>query len=102
MEELFLSALFLSQELDVIYQQYVHIAELVAEAGHFVIAQRVDHIVGELLAGYVADSQLRLPLAHLVANGLHQMGLAHTDAAIEEERVVSLGGTFRNRLASSV
>jgi hypothetical protein len=33
---------------------------------------------------------------------LHQVSFAHTDAAIEEERVVSLRRTFRNRLASRV
>src|SRR4051812_20781091 len=46
MEELFLRALFLLQELDVIDEQQIHSTELVSEAGHLVIAQRVDHLVG--------------------------------------------------------
>ena len=58
-EELFLGAFLLRQELDVVDQQHVHVAELVAEAGHLVVAQRVDHLVGELLAGDVADGRLR-------------------------------------------
>jgi hypothetical protein len=37
-----------------------------------------------------------------VADGLHEVGLAHADAAIEEERVVGLGRAFRNGLASGV
>ena len=38
----------------------------------------------------------------LVADGLHQVGLAHTDAAVQEERVVGLRRTFRDRLAGGV
>ncbi len=41
-------------------------------------------------------------LLDLVADGLHEMGLAHTDAAVEEERVVGLRGTLRDRLAGGV
>src|SRR5579863_5611417 len=92
MEELFLRALFLRQELDVVDQQHIHVAEFVAEAGHLVVAQRVDHFVGELLAGYVTYGRLRHALGDFMANRLHQVGLAHTNAAIEEKRVVSLRG----------
>ena len=101
-EELFLGAFLLGQELDVVHQQHVHVAELVAEADHLVVAQRVDHLVGELLAGDVADGRLGLPALDLVADGLHQVGLAHADAAVEEERVVGLGRTLRHRLAGGV
>ena len=38
----------------------------------------------------------------LVADGLHQVGLAHADAAIQEERVVGLRRTLRDRLAGGV
>ena len=84
MEEFFLGAFLLCQKLNVIDQQDVDVAEFVAEAGHLVITQRVDHFIGELLAGDVADGRLRLYALDLVANGLHQVGLPHADAAIQE------------------
>ena len=34
--------------------------------------------------------QLRLAPLHLVADGVHQVGLAHADAAVEKERIVGL------------
>ena len=91
-EELLLGALFVHQELDVVHQQDIHVAIFVAEASHLAVAQRVDHVVGEALAGYIADGLFRLALLDLVPDRLHQVGLAHADAAVEEERIVSLGG----------
>ena len=41
-------------------------------------------------------------LFDLVADGLHQVGLAHADAAVQEQRVVGLGGAFRHRAGGSV
>ncbi len=101
-EKFLLRTFFLRQELDVINQQHIHIAELVAEAGHLVVAQRVDHLVGELLAGDVADGRLRLPHLDFVPDRLHQMSLAHADTAIEEKRVIGLGWALRHRLAGGV
>ena len=37
---------------------------------------------------------LRLPALHLMADGMHQVRLAHADAAVEEERVVGLRWAF--------
>src|SRR6185437_1293731 len=91
-EELLLGALLLGQELDIVNEQNIHVAKLVAEAGHLVVAQRIDHLVGELLARQVADGHLRLAAFDLMPDGLHEMSLAHADSAIEEERVVGLGG----------
>ena len=100
-EELFLGALLVHQELDVVDQQDIHVAILVAEAGHLAVAQRVDHVVGEALAGDVADGLFRRPQLDLVADGLHQVGLAHADAAIQEQRVVGLGRTLPTARAAA-
>jgi hypothetical protein len=35
---------------------------------------------------------------YVVADGVHQVGFAHTDAAVEEERVVGLGGALGDSL----
>src|SRR3954469_19663845 len=102
MKELFLSAFLLCEELNIVDQQDVDIPELVAEAGHLVISQRIDHFVRELLAGDVADSCLRHCPLYLVPNGLHEMGLAHANTAVQEQRVVGLRRTLRDGLASRV
>ena len=82
MKELFLRPFFLGQELDVIHQQDVYVAEFVAEAGHLVVTQRVNHFIGKFLAGYVADGRLWHPPLDLVPDGLHQVGFAHSHAAV--------------------
>src|SRR5678815_1266485 len=93
---------FLSEELDVIDQQDVDVAKLVAEAGHLVVAQRVNHLVGELLARHIADRSLRHALLDLMADGLHEVGLSHADAAIKEKRVICLGRALSDGLTSCV
>src|SRR5215510_2721659 len=102
MEKLFLHALLMGEELDIINQQDVHVAELIAEGGHAVIAQGIDQLVGELFAGDVADGRLRLASLDLMTDGLHEMGLAHAYAAIDEQRVVGLGRTLRYGLGRRV
>ena len=88
MKKFFLGSFLLRQKLNVVYQQHVHVAELVSEAGHLVVTQRVDHLVGELLAGEIADGRLRQQALDFVTDGLHQVGLAHADATIQEQWVV--------------
>src|SRR5581483_3896063 len=76
----------------------VDVAKLVAKTGHLVVAQRVDHLVGKLLARHVANGSLSDSPLDLVSNRLHEMGFPHTDAAIEEQRVISVGWTLGYRL----
>src|SRR5262249_35709387 len=102
MEEFFLCALLLREELDVIDQQDVHVAKFVAKAGHPVVTKRVDHLVGKLFARDVADSRLRLATLNFVPDRLHEMRLAHADSAIEKQRVVGLGGPLGYGLGCSV
>jgi hypothetical protein len=97
-EELLLGALLAGEELDVVDEQDVDGAEAVAEAGHLVVADGVDHVVGELFTGDIADGGVGLAALDLVADGLHEMGLAHADAAVKEEGVVGLGRALRDGL----
>ena len=101
-EKLFLGALFLGEELNVVDEQDIHGAEFVAEADHLVVAQRVDHFIGELLAGCVADGGLRRAALDFVTDGLHEMGFAHADAAVEEERIVGFRRTLGDGLAGGM
>src|SRR5262249_49006630 len=77
--------------------QHIDVAELVAEAGHAVVSQRVDHLVGELFARYVADRRMRLAPLHFMTDGLHEMRLTHTHAAIQEQRIIGLRWPLRYR-----
>ena len=83
-------ALLLREELDIVDQQQIDGPELVAEARHSVVAQRVDHLVGEFLARYVADGGLRLTPLHFMTNRMHEVRLAHPDSSVQEERVIGL------------
>ena len=93
-EELFLHALLAGEELHVVDEQDVDRAELVAEGGHFVVAEGVDELVDELFARDVADGGVGESAFRLVADGVHEVGLAHADAAVEEERIVGLRGAL--------
>ena len=44
------------------------------------------------VARQVEDPRVRLPLQHLLADGLEQVRLAEPDAAVDEQRVVRLPG----------
>ena len=88
MEELFECSFLAAQELDVVDQQYVDLAVTAVEfldlAGILVgIAQRFDEFVGEFLAGYVANLQIRILDQGVIADGVQQVRLAQTGAAID-------------------
>src|SRR5215467_10004299 len=45
---------------------------------------------------------MRLSALHLVPYGLHEVGLAHANAPVQEERVIGLRRALRNRLAGGM
>ena len=96
-KELLLRALLAAEELDVVDQQHIHRAIAVAKARHLVIAHRVDHVIGELLAGHIAHHSGSGARLHLVPDGLHQVRLAQAHAPVQKERVVGLAGLLRHR-----
>ena len=67
MEELLLGRCLVDQELDIVDQEHVDIAVLVAEAGHHrivgaVVADGVDQLVRKFLAGHVQNFRLGIVL----------------------------------------
>jgi len=50
----------------------------------------------------VDDAHGGILLQQLCANGVHQVRLSHTDAAVDEQRVVAAGGLFRDRAAAAM
>ena len=94
MEELFLGRLFARDKLDIVHQQDIDRAVLGAELVGGAVANGVDNIIGELLRG---DVEHRQPGLHpLMADGVQEVGLAQSHAAIEEERVVRLARCLRD------
>ena len=92
MEELFLGALLVRQELDVVDQQHVQRLVIVLEAIDGVAPDGLDQVLHELVRRDVADDRPRLALLDGVAHRLHQVGLAQPHAAVNEERVVGAAG----------
>ena len=97
MEELLFGAVLSGQELHVVDEQHVDGSVLVPELAHLRCLDGGDHLVHELLRGEVGDPLLREAPTYLVADGVHEMGLAQPDPSVEEERVVGLAGRIRDR-----
>ena len=91
-EELLLGLGLALQELDVVDQQHVDVAVAPLEPVLPVVADRVDELVGELLAGHVAHLGAGVEAADVVADRVQQVGLAQPGVAVDEQRVVGLAG----------
>ena len=77
-EELLLGAFLALQELDVVDQQHVDVAVPALEGHLPVVTQRVDEVVGELLAGDVPHPHAREQPLRVVADAVQQVGLAQS------------------------
>ena len=96
-EELLLGLGLALQELDVVDQEHVDVAVAPLEPVLPVVADRVDELVGELLAGDVAHLGAGVEAAHVVADGVQQVGLAQPGVAVDEQRVVGLARRLGHR-----
>ena len=89
-------------ELDVVHQQHVDRAVLLAEGGQAVEADGVDHLVDEAVRGDVDEDEPLLPGLDVVADRVHEVGLAEAHPAVDEERVVGLARDLRDRAGRRV
>ena len=96
MEELFLRALFLGKELNIVNQQRIDRTVITLEVVDGVHLQRLDHIGDETLGMQIHDSGSRILLQQMVTNRVHQVGLAQANAPIKEQRVIAMLGIVRN------
>ena len=90
-EEFFLGRIFPGDELHVIDHQHVDRPEQFLEIHHLPVAQGLDEAVHELLGGQIQHAQLGAADLQLMRDGMHQVGLPQTDAAIQEKRVEADG-----------
>lgn len=75
-EEFFLRAFFACEEVDVVDEEDVGLAEAFTEADDGVGLEGLDEEVGEFLAGDVDDAGLGATGGDVPADGLHEVGFA--------------------------
>ncbi len=95
-EELFLRAVLVGEELHVIDQQQVERVVVGLELVEGAALVGLNHIRDELLGMDVENFGVGLVLQQAVAHGMHQVGLAQAHAAVDEERVVQVPGRARD------
>ena len=91
-EELLLHRLLALEEMHVVDEEEVGLAEAAAKVGGGAILNGGDELVGELLGADEGDSGVGLSRDDLVRDGLHEVRLAESGVAVDEERVVDLAG----------
>jgi hypothetical protein len=89
-EELFLRALLVGEKLHVVDQQQVERVVTLLELVEGLALVGLDHIGNELFGVDVENLGLWTVGQQVVADGVHQVGLAQADAAVNEQRVVEL------------
>ena len=102
MEEFLLRGGLTGDELNIVNEEHVAGAVLISEFVHSLAGEGVDHLVGEVLALDVNDTNVSNLFLQLVCNGVKQVGLTQTAGAVDEERIVSLRGTVRHGQTGSV
>src|ERR1043166_8158724 len=87
-KKFFLRPFFTTEELDVVDQKKVGLPVTLAELDQITVLDRVDELVDEQLSGDINHLHVFPFRPDELANGLHQMGLTQTSAAVDEEGTV--------------
>ena len=89
MEKFFLRVVLADQELQVIDHQHIDAAKLFLELHRRLAADCGDEAIHEFFGRHVSDrDRLRAVLApQFPGDGMHQVGLAQADAAVQEQRI---------------
>src|SRR6266496_4828923 len=91
-KEFFLGTLFATEKLDVVYQEEIDLAIALSEFDQIAVLDRVDELVDEQFTGDINHLYVFLLGPNVLPDGLHQVGFAKTDTAINEQRVVCARG----------
>jgi len=90
-EEFLLGTFLAGEELDIVDEEEISLAIALAKFDEGIVLDGIDELVGEFLRREIHHLATGAALGDLLADGLHEMGLAETDAAIDEEGVISAG-----------
>ena len=101
-EELGLGALGAGEELDVVDHEEVDIAEAVTEFNEALLGDGLDEGVHKGFGGDVHDAEVFAEGLEAVADGLHEVGLAEADAAVDEEGVIDARAGFGDGLGGGM
>ena len=102
MEEFLLRTFLAADELDIVDEQNVRIAVLAAEFRHLGKAERLDQLVGEVVAFDIANHHVGIVLLDFVADRVEKMGFSESRVAVEEQGIVRLGRIRRDGKACRV
>ena len=90
-EEFLLRPFFAAEELDVVDQKQIGLAIPLPKFDQVTVLDRVDELVDEKLAREIHHFGVSLLRQNILPDGLHEMRLAQTDAAVNKKRVVGFG-----------
>ena len=100
-KEFFLRSFFRTERLNIVDQQHIRGPVAGAQLRHSLVLDPAHDFVREAFTGGVDDPHPSTRHER-ASDGVHQMRLAHTDAAINEQRVVAARGVHRDRLRGRV
>src|SRR5437764_53629 len=87
-KEFLLRSLLASEKLDVVNQEKISLAIALPEFDEITVLDRVDEFVDEQLTRDVEHLHVFSFRPHILPDGLHQMGFAQANAAVNEQWVV--------------
>src|SRR5262249_26700442 len=99
MEELLLRPLLAGNELDVVDEEEVDVSIFGAKLRRSIVADGVDELVGEALRREVEQAKRGIEAGDLMTDGMKEVGLAKSDAAVDEERIVGFRWQLGHRMA---
>ena len=85
-------ARLLGEEVQVVDEQGVALAEVLAEGAQLAQPHGLDEAVGEVLAGEIADAPVGVGTAQAGVDALEQVRLAGANGAVQHQRVGRLAG----------
>ena len=90
-KKLLLGRILAADELDVVDHQHVDRAEELLEGHHVLVAKGANELVHEFLGREIDDLALGVARADVPGDGVHQVGLAKPDTAVNEQRIEGHG-----------
>ena len=95
-KEFLLGAFLTAQKLDVINQKEIGLAITLPKLNQITVLDGIDELVNEEFARDVDHFHVFFLSPNVLTDGLHQVRLAKTDSAVNEQRVVCAGWRLRD------
>ena len=102
-EKFFLRLFFTCYKMDIVYQQHVNIAELIAEIVNsaepqLTLLQCLYKLICEILAPYILNFFIGEVFLYLVFYSQHKVGFTHARGSVNNKGVVGVCGVGRHRV----